>query len=363
MVTIREVAEAAGVSIATVSRVLSNSRYPVSEQTRKMILQVAADMGYSPNRAARSLRTDRSSLIGVILDNFVSNWAPSIIRGVQDVLHKKGYFSLVVNIPWETHSQSDVVKDLLGHSVDGFIFVETWHPVRERLQILNNKPYVIVHRLFDETDPYSVIPDEDHNGAVAAEHLVSLKHSKIAYIAGPENYFSSQQRLLAYQNILRDAGVAIRPEWIVRGDWSVPSGYECAQQILSQDALPTAIIAANDSLAYGALLAVQDQGLRVPEDIAIVGYDNDEIARISNPTISTVTLPTFEMGQIAAENLLQQLAGAKRDFTEQLVRSQLIVRQSCGAPAGKNVHARHYERGYKLQSNTQHRKSEEQPTT
>ena len=128
MVTIKEVAEIAGVSIATVSRVMSNSDYPVSETTRATILRVAKDVGYLPNRAARSLRTERSSLIGVILDNFDSQWAPVIIRGIQDILHNSGYFTLVVNIPWEKHSQADVVQDMLGHSVDGFIFVETCIP-------------------------------------------------------------------------------------------------------------------------------------------------------------------------------------------------------------------------------------------
>ncbi|PJF33962.1 MAG: hypothetical protein CUN57_00780, partial [Phototrophicales bacterium] len=188
MVTIREIAETAGVSIATVSRVLSNSDYPVSQGTRSLIIKVASDMGYSPNRAARSLRTERSSLIGVILDNFTSNWSPIIIRGIQDVLHKNGYFSLVVNIPWETHSQADVVQDLRGLSVEGFMFVETWHPVSERLNMLNNKPYVFVHRLFHQSDPFSVIPDEAYNSALAVQHLLDLGHQRIAYIAGPEDY-------------------------------------------------------------------------------------------------------------------------------------------------------------------------------
>ena len=344
MVTIKEVAKEAGVSIATVSRVLSNSDYPVSDNTRSIILQVATELGYSPNRAARSLRTDRSSLIGVIFDNFTSHWGQFIIRGLQDVFHSKGYFSLVVNIPWDSHSQRDVVQDLLGHSVDGFVFVETWHPINERKQILNNKPYVVVHRLFHESDPYSVIPNEDHNSSIIVEHLLNLGHERIAYITGPDDYFSSEQRLNGYKQALQNAGIDVREEWIARGNWSVPSGYQCAQQILTTDSLPTAIVGANDQIAYGALLAVQDHGLNVPDDIAIVGYDNDEIARISNPTLTTVTLPLFKMGQVAAENLLNQLNNEGHKSKEQLVQGELIIRQSCGGEAGKQIRASNFER-------------------
>ena len=344
MVTIREVARLADVSIATVSRVVSNSDYPVSEQTRANILKVAEEIGYSPNRAARSLRTKRSSLIGVILDNFDSLWAPVIVRGIQDVLHKQGYLMLVVNIPWEKHSRADVVKDLMSHSVDALVFVETWHPVRERLDMLNNKPYVIVHRLFHESDAHSIIPDETYNSSLAVRHLLGLGHEKIAYIAGDADYFSSAQRLQAYLDTMRAAGAGIRDDWIAQGKWRVPSGYACAQRILSADDRPSAIVAANDELAYGALLAVIDAGLRVPDDVAIVGYDNNDISRIANPTITTISLPLFLMGQIAAENLLSQLQTSDRDYAEQLIPGELIVRQSCGAPEGKAVYARDFVR-------------------
>ena len=344
MVTIKEVAHIAGVSIATVSRVLSNSDYPVNPQTREAILQIAEDVGYSPNRAARSLRTDRSSLIGVILDNFSSEWAPIIIRGIQDVLHNSGYFTLVVNIPWEEYSQADVVQDMLGHSVDGFVFVETWHPVRERRDMLNSRPYVIVHRLFHESDPYSIIPDERHNSALAVKHLLELGHRNIAYIAGDARYFSSAQRLNTYMDTMRAAGIEVRDGWIAQGEWQVSSGYQCAKRIFAAADKPSAIVAANDGMAYGALLAARDEGLRVPEDVAIVGYDDHEISRTANPTITTVTLPLFLMGQVAATNLLRQLGTDDREYAEQLIPGELIVRQSCGAPEGKAVYARDYAR-------------------
>ena len=344
MVTIKQVAETAGVSIATVSRVLSNSTYPVSQDMRTLILKVAQDLGYSPNLAARSLRTDRSSLIGVIFDNFTSTWGSIITRGLQDVLHSKGYFSLVVNIPWEIHSQTDVVQNLLGHSVDGFVFVETWHPIDERKSMLQNKPYVIVHRLFHEPDPFSIIPDDLYNSTLVVDHLIQLGHQRLGYIMGPENYFSSERRLMGYKDSLKKANLPVIEEFILRGTWKTSSGYQCAKEMISSENPPTAIIAANDQMAYGALLAIQDSGLRVPEDITIVGYDDDEIAQISNPTITTVKMPLFRMGQVAAENLLSQVSKEKYLPEEQLIKGELIVRQSCGSPNGKNIRASDYER-------------------
>ena len=345
-VTIHQIAEAAGVSIATVSRALNNSGHPVNEKTKERIITIADELGYRPNRLARSLRTDRSSIIAVILDNFTSVWAPVIIRGLQDIFHKAGYFCLVVNVPWEIHSQAKAMQDLLSHSVAGFIFVETWHPISAREEMLQGKPYTIVHRLFHEPSQYSVIPDDGHNAALAVNHLIRLGHQRIGYIQGPENYFSARERLLAYQNALTAAGIPIRKAYINTDstDWEIPSGYQAAQQLLSLTNPPTALIAANDLMAYGAILAVQAYGLSVPDDVAVVGHDNDEIAQVSNPTITTVQMPLFRMGQVTAENLLNQIHNQEVVVDEQHIRGQLMIRQSCGDPTGKQQRAQEFMR-------------------
>ncbi|MCA0457918.1 MAG: LacI family transcriptional regulator [Chloroflexi bacterium] len=344
MTTIRDVAEAAGVSIATVSRVLSKSNYPVSQDTRERIISAAKTLGYSVNRAARSLRTDRSYIIGVIVENFSSYFAPAIIRGLQDVLHHNGYFCLVVDIPWEEKSQSKVVQDLLGHSVDGFIFVETWSSVNENAGMLSGKPYGFVHRLFHEPHPNSVIPDELYNQTLVVNHLINMGYKRIGYISGPPNFFSSADRLNAYCDALTAAGLPVDDSIIMPGNWSVPGGYKAMVDILALPSIPPAVVAANDQMAFGAIRAIQDAGLRVPEDIAVVGYDDDEFAKVANPTITTVNLPLFEMGQVAATNLLKQLHGEAAPTEETRIRSRLIVRQSCGSPEGRHVLASDYMR-------------------
>jgi DNA-binding LacI/PurR family transcriptional regulator len=344
MVTIKDVATAAGVSIATVSRVLSKSDYPVNPQTRERIFKAAKDLGYSVNRAARSLRTDQSFMVGVLLDNFESPWAPIIIRGLQDVFHQAGYFSLVVNIPWGEHSQGKVVKDLLGHSVDGFVFVETWHHASDNREMLGDKPYMMVHRLNHEEDPYSVIPDEHYNTSTIIQHLLDLGHQRIGYIKGDSAYFSSGERLNEYQNALSSAGIPINENYIKQGNWEISSGYRAAKELLSLASPPSAIAAGNDLMALGAIQAIIDSGLSVPEDIAVVGNDNDEVSNIVTPTITTVSMPLFEMGQITAQRLLNQLNGKEKSPEETLVKGELIVRQSCGSALGKNAVAHTYQR-------------------
>lgn len=344
MVTIKDVATAAGVSIATVSRVLSKSDYPVNAKTRERILEVAKELGYSVNRAARSLRTDQSSMIAVLFDSFESPWAFIIIRGLQDVFHQAGLFSLVVNIPWEENSQGKVVKDLLGHSVDGFVFVETWHQASDNREMLGNKPYMMVHRLNHEEDPNSVIPDESYNTDLAIHHLLKLGHQRIGYIKGADAYFSSGVRLNQYKRTLAAAGIQIDEQYIQPGNWEVSSGYQAAKNLLQLSHPPTAIAAGNDLMALGAIRAIIDGGLRVPEDIAVIGNDNDEVASISTPTITTVSMPLFEMGQIAARRLLDRLAGNDEEQEETLVKGKLIIRQSCGSEIGKDVVAQEYQR-------------------
>lgn len=344
MITIRDVAERAGVSIATVSRVLSKSDYPVSDETRQKILSAAKELGYSVNRAAQSLRTDRSSMIGVILENFTSFWGPVIIRGLQDVLHRNGYFCLVVNIPWKIHSQAKVVQDLLGHSVEGFVFVESWHHVSESRAMLSGKPYTIAHRLFHQTDVNSVIPDEIYNTTLVVNHLIQMGHQRIGYISGPAEYFSSRERVMGYMQALENASLPVDNTLIRSGGWLTPDGYRIAQELMSLSKPPTAIVAGNDMMAYGAILAIQNRGLRVPDDIAVVGYDNDEVASLSNPTITTVSLPLFEMGQVAATNLLHQINNNAGPFEEMRIKGELMIRQSCGAPEGNTVLAANYIR-------------------
>jgi LacI family transcriptional regulator len=330
-VTLEEIARAAGFSVPTVSRALTNSSYPVNPVTRQRIIEVAQAMGYKPNIAARSLRTDQTNTIGVVVDDILSPFTPPIVRGIQDHLKQFDYLALIVNSDWDPAIEQDAINTFVSRPVDGIIFVEYSHlAVNETLE-QSNKPYVFVHRLFGSNIRNSIVPDDYYGATLAVRHLINLGHQRIAYINGPESWHTSQQRLAGYKNELTAHGLAIDPKLIQPGDWEYEGGSSAAENLLTLDELPSAIFVANDLMALGAIRAIQDAGLHIPDDIAIVGYDNREFARIFRPRITTVSMPVYEMGRAAAELLVKRIEEGPRDADEIKVQGRLFIRETCGA--------------------------------
>ncbi len=330
-VTLEEIAKAAGFSVPTVSRALTNSSYPVSPATRQRIIEVAQAMGYKPNLAARSLRTDQTNTIGIIVDDILSPFTPPIVRGIQDYLKQVDYLSLIVNSDWDPEIEREAINTLISRPVDGIIFVEYSHfAVNETLEE-SNKPYVFVHRLFGSNIRNSVVPDDYYGATLAVRHLINLGHQRIAYINGPEGWHTSQRRLAGYKDELTAHGLGLDSTLIQPGDWEFEGGDIAAKSLLALDDLPTALFAANDLMALGAICAIQNAGLKVPKDIAIVGYDNREFARIVRPQISTVSMPVYEMGRTAAELLLKQVEEGCQDVDEIKIKGSLFIRETCGA--------------------------------
>jgi LacI family transcriptional regulator len=330
-ITIRDVAEAAGVSIATVSRVLNNKDHPVGVETRRRILATADALGYRPNVAARSLRTDRSATVGIIADDITGPFSTKIIRGIQDGLRQAGYLCVIISADWDPDAEREAIHDLVSRSIDGIVFSETWHHTAVESLDLASKPYVFVHRQFAAPGQASVIPDERYGAHLAMRHLFSLGHRRIGYINGPEQYYASALRLEGYRAELAGAGLEFDAALVARGDWELESGYAAMQRLLEARPRLTALFAGNDLMAAGAIYALQDAGLRVPHDVAVVGYDDREISRTFRPRLTTVTLPCYALGQAAAQMLLDRMAGKLEVSEEVQVRGCLLVRESCGA--------------------------------
>jgi LacI family transcriptional regulator len=331
-IKLEDIAKETGVSISTVSRVLSNSSYPVSEPIREKVLRAAETLGYEPNIAARSLRTDRTNTIGIIVDDLLSPFTPPIVRGIQDYLNEYGFLSLIVNSDWDPDQEQAAIKTLLSRPVDGIIFVEYSHQTNSDVLERSHKPHVFVHRLFGSPIKNSVVPDDYYGASLATEHLISLGHRRIGYINGPENWHTCRARLRGYQETLAHYSMVFDESLVQPGDWEIESGYASAKNLLEQSEHPTAIFAANDAMALGAVYAIQDAGLRVPEDVAVVGYDNRNFAKTVRPRITTVSMPVIEMGGVAAELLLKQIAEGRKEEEEIKVKGQLIIRETCGAP-------------------------------
>ena len=331
-IKLEDIAKETGFSVSTVSRVLSNSNYPVSEQIREKVLRIAATMGYEPNIAARSLRTDRTNTIGIIVDDLLSPFTPPIVRGIQDYLNENGFLSLIVNSDWDPVQEQAAIKTLLSRPVDGIIFVEYSHQTTNDALERSHKPHVFVHRLFGSPIKNSVVPDDYYGASLATQHLLNLGHRRIGYINGPENWHTCRARLSGYKDTLANHDLRFEALLVQPGDWEIESGYAAAKNFLNLTERPSAIFAANDAMALGAIYAIQDAGLNVPKDVAVVGYDNRNFTKTVRPRITTVSMPVIEMGGVAAELLLRQIAEGRKEEEEIKVKGQLIIRETCGAP-------------------------------
>jgi DNA-binding LacI/PurR family transcriptional regulator len=340
-VTLYELAKAAGCSVSTVSRVLSNNKHPISVATRERIFKLANDLGYRPNVAARGLKTKRTHAIGLIIDNIAGPLTPIIIRGIQEYLQQHDYFSVIISTEWDPELKSEAIHQLISRSIDGVIFVESWRDEIINTLDLANKPYVYVYRLFDGNSTNSVLLDDVHGACLAVEHLVSLGHRRIGFINGPHGWVSTKERLEGYQAVLSKYGIPFDPTLVAEGTWEIQSGYPAAKKILALPEHPTAIFAANDLMALGTIYAVRDAGLNVPRDIAVVGYDDLNISSLSSPTITTVCPPSFEMGKVAAQLILDRLENQVEMKGPLRLQGKLIIRESCGSPE-MNIPPEHY---------------------
>ena len=330
-IKLEDIARQTGFSIATVSRVLTNTNYPVKAAVREKILAAAEEMGYQPNLSARSLRTERTNTIGILVDDLLSPFSPPVVRGIQDYLKEHNFLSLIINTDWDPEQERLGINTLAGRPVDGIIFVEYSHLTPNQVLDSLKKPTVFVHRLFGTKIRNSVVPDDQDGAGLAVDHLVSLGHRAIAYINGIASWHSASERLEGYKQHLAQHGLPLVPEWQQPGDWEIEGGYKAAQSLLQLANRPSAIFAANDMMALGAIYAIQDAGLSVPHDMAIVGYDNRDFTWIFRPRITTVVMPVYEMGKIAAEMLFRQISGEISDVEEVKVKGELIVRDTCGA--------------------------------
>ncbi|MEZ4664647.1 MAG: LacI family DNA-binding transcriptional regulator [Caldilineaceae bacterium] len=336
--TLEEVAKAAGVSITTASRVLTQNTHPVRAATRQRVLRAAAQLQYKPNLLARSMRTDRTHTIGIIADDLLSPFTPPIIRGIQDYLKEIDYLGLIVNADWDPEIEREAIDTLLSRAVEGIIFVESGRLAPTQELVRSQKPYMFVHRLFGAPVQNSVVPDDYGGARLVLEHLLALGHRRIGHIAGPLGWHSAQRRTDSYLDTLSQHGLAIDPALIVESDWEFEGGAAAMQQLLKVSPLPTALFAANDMMALGAIETLRHAGLRVPEDMALAGYDNRDFSRFLAPQLTTVSLPTYQMGAKAAELLWQKIQGAIDNLEEVQICGQLHIRASCGAPAWQRTH-------------------------
>ena len=333
VVTIQDVARAAGVSVTTASRVLNN-KDDVSPETYAKVRRVIEDLNYTASLAARSMRSRASNVLGLVLPEVTEPFEVEVIKGVGEAIKGSGYDLLIYasgsrplsdRAPWE----QEHVSLLSGGLTDGLIVVTPSAPSFPAAAQI-----VVIDPHGDGTSVPSVIATNHVCAMAAMKYLLELGHRRIGFIQGRPDTRSAARRLEAYCDSLAAAGIAYDPELVQEGDYTHARGLKAARQLLGLADRPTAIFAANDNSAIGVLDAARELGLRVPEDLSVVGFDNIPETEQQNPRLTTVDQSIQEMGRLAVSLLIRMLQGERLEGLVYKVPTHLIVRESCQSLGG-----------------------------
>ncbi|BCV22311.1 LacI family DNA-binding transcriptional regulator [Moorella sp. Hama-1] len=335
MVNIKEVAERAGVSPSTVSRALSG-RVIVSPETREKVLQAVRELNYQPNALAKGLKEGRTKTIGLIIPNVRNLVFPAAIKGITDVAKKHGYTVILCNTDEDIETEKAYVDNLRKRLVDGLIFSTATAASTHILELKEQGfPVVLMIRhMEDQVD--AVIVDNYRGGYEATKFLIQRGYRRIALINGTMELDLYRQRFAGYQAALSETGLTYNEDLVVHGTKDWEDGYRAILTILERGQQPDAVFAASDPKALGAIKALKEKGLRVPQDIAVMGYDNLDMSELMDPPLTTMAQPFYEVGQRAVERLIRLINSKRKSRpTVERLPSQLLVRASVGyGPAG-----------------------------
>jgi LacI family transcriptional regulator len=331
--TIRDVAREAGVSVATVSRVLNDSG-PVRDATRARITEVARRLRYIPNSAARSLSTRQTHTVGVLLPDLHGEFFSEVIRGIDQVVQLQGWHLLVSSSHNERAAIEAALRVMRGR-VDGLLVMSPDLDAHALSANLPERLPVVLLNCEVEDAPYDSINIDNYAGAYAMmAHLLGLGHRRVALLSGPERNHDARERLRGSQAALAAAGVPCPEELVLAGDFSEASGHAAALRLLQSGERPTALFAANDSMAIGAMSALREVGVVVPTDMSVAGFDDIPIARYVSPPLTTVRVSIPSLGARATERLFEVLRhGGGQQRVQELLSTELVVRGSCAAVA------------------------------
>lgn len=334
--TLRDVAQLAGVHPATASRALNPSTRPlVNADTARKVLRAAESIGYQPNPIARSLKTARTSTVGLVIPDLTNPLFPPIVRGIEDVLTPAGYSAWIVNTDNDLAREETQVESLRSRQVEGLIIATARrdHPLLVRLHQLGVK-MVLVNRRVEGTDLPSVTADDDAGIGMAVAHLAGLGHRRIAHLAGPQITSTGVTRARAFRHAVRDHGLADDPSLIIEcGYWSETAGALALRRMLDSGAEFTAVVAGNDLIALGCYDVFAERGLTCPDDMSVVGFNEMPFLDKMSPPLTTVSVPHYEIGSEAARMLLDTIDYPDRPARSVLLAPSLVIRASTAAPS------------------------------
>ncbi|WP_200681079.1 ribose operon transcriptional repressor RbsR [Pantoea sp. S61] len=325
----KDVARLAGVSTSTVSHVINNNRF-VSEQVREKVKQAIRELNYAPSALARSLKINQTRTIGMLLTASSNPFYSEVVRGVENSCYERGYSLILCNTEGDEERMNRSLETLMQKRVDGLLMMctETHLPSAEILNRYPSVPMVMMDWAPFEGRGDIIQDNALLGGELATQHLIDRGYTRIACIAGPQDKTPARLRLEGFHKAMSNSGLPVLPGYVVDGDFEFQGGFNAMNQLLTLELLPEAVFTSNDAMAVGVYHALFQAGLRVPQDIAVMGYDNIELARYLTPPLSTVHQPKDELGELAIDTLIHRMSDPDASQQTLVLTPELVERGS-----------------------------------
>ncbi|MDX1417270.1 MAG: LacI family DNA-binding transcriptional regulator [Candidatus Promineifilaceae bacterium] len=326
--TIEDVAKAAGVSRQTVSRAI-NDKGEISPETKQRVLEVVRQLGYRPNRLAQGMVTQRTKTVGLVMPDISNLFFPEVARGVQDAGREYDYNVLVCNTDDDPREEMNTLYSLMGQWVDGIVMISSSADITELQAFCDTfGPVVILNRDVKHTHVSSIMVENVRGGFLATEHLINLGRNRIGMLVSKAYKNSRIRRVQGYREALQEYGIGMNDQLIVGSEPTLQGGYEAMRKLLDRDEQISAVFAYNDLMGLGAIRACRDLGKNVPADIAIIGFDDIALAAMTTPSLSSIRVDKYAIGQKAMVRLLEMLAHPETTFDKIYIDVELVSRES-----------------------------------
>jgi len=329
-VTIKDIARRANVSITTVSRVI-NDKHDVSKETKENIKKIIKEMGYRPNEVARGLVTKKTYIIGLLIPDLRNPFYPEMATGLDDLARREGYSVIYYNTRKNAKEEQKAIELFKKKQVDGVVISMCNKTVRKKFKKRNEDEFPIIEIASNLRRIVNPTINIDNVGSAckATRYLIRNGHSKIGHIIGKRNTQPARHTLFGFKKCLKKNNVKLNTDWIKQGDYSKESGYKRMKEILKEDKKPTAVFAANDLMALGCYKAIHEMGLKIPDDISIIGHDDIEYSSYIIPTLTSMYLSMYELGKKSGEMLLRKINDNSNANPENIIiEPKLIERES-----------------------------------
>lgn len=329
MATIKDVARIAGVSTTTVSHVINKTRF-VAEATQEKVLAAVKELNYAPSAVARSLKCNTTRTIGMLVTQSTNQFFSEVIDGVESYCYRQGYTLILCNTGGIYEKQRDYVRMLAEKRVDGILVMcsDMTPELMEMLEGHSDIPKVIMDWGLEDSQADTIMDNSEEGGYIATKHLIDNGHKDIACLSGHFSKMACKERIIGFRRAMAEANLPVNEDWILEGNFECDTAVLAADKILAMDHKPTAVFCFNDTMALGLMSRLQQKGVKVPDDISVVGYDNIELSEYFSPPLTTIHQPKRRVGKNAFEILLERIKNKAHDRRVFEMHPELVARNT-----------------------------------